>query len=81
MPFTPEEIHSLPAVLSAPRFATYLAEKASDKEAALELYRWNMELSAAFFCSAPDMRSERPQFNSCGDREHVRSKLAMGKRL
>lgn len=49
MPFTPEEIHSLPAVLSAPRFATYLAEKASDKEAALELYRWNMELSAAFF--------------------------------
>jgi len=48
MPFTPEEIHSLPAVLSAPRFATYLAEKASDKHAALELYRWNMELSAAF---------------------------------
>lgn len=49
MPFTPEEIHSLPTVLSAPRFATYLAEKASNKEAALELYRWNMELSAAFF--------------------------------
>lgn len=36
-------------MLSAPRFATYLAEKASNKEAALELYRWNMELSAAFF--------------------------------
>ncbi|MFG1404399.1 hypothetical protein [Xanthobacter sediminis] len=49
MPFTPEEIHSLPAVLSAPRFATYLVEMASDKEAALELYRWNLELSAAFF--------------------------------
>ncbi|WP_204330438.1 hypothetical protein [Rhizobium phaseoli] len=49
MPFTPEEIHRLPTVLSAPRFATYLAEKASDKEAALELYRWNMEVSAAFF--------------------------------
>ena len=49
MPFTPQEIHSLPTVLSAPRFATYLAEKASDKEAALELYRWNMEVSAAFF--------------------------------
>lgn len=48
MPFTPDEIQSLPKVLSAPRFATYLAEKASDKEAALELYRWNMEVSAAF---------------------------------
>ena len=49
MPFTQEEIHSLPNVLSAPRFATYLAEMKGDKEAALELYRWNLELSAAFF--------------------------------
>lgn len=35
--------------MSAPRFATYLAEKAGDKEAALELYLWNLRLSAAFF--------------------------------
>jgi len=35
-------------VLSAPRFATYLAEKSGDKEAALELYQWNLQLSAAF---------------------------------
>ena len=47
MPFTHDEIHQLPTVLSAPRFATYLAERAGDKQAALELYRWNMELSAA----------------------------------
>ncbi|NGO66689.1 hypothetical protein G6N76_23785 [Rhizobium daejeonense] len=49
MPFTHDEIHNLPTVLSAPRFATYLAEKAGDKEAALELYQWNLELSSAFF--------------------------------
>lgn len=46
--FTTEEIHALSKVLSAPRFATYLAAMGGDKEAALELYRWNMELSAAF---------------------------------
>ncbi|NHN89453.1 hypothetical protein [Acetobacter conturbans] len=49
MPFTHAQIHSLPRVLSAPRFATYLAEKDGDKEAALELYLWNLKLSAAFF--------------------------------
>lgn len=49
MPFTHDEIQNLPAVLSAPRFASYLAEKGSDKEKALELYRWNLELSSAFF--------------------------------
>lgn len=48
MAFTQDEIQSLPEVLSAPRFATYLAEKGGDKEQALELYRWNLELSAAF---------------------------------
>lgn len=48
MTFTHDEIHSLPNVLSAPRFATYLAEKNGDKERALALYQWNMELSSAF---------------------------------
>lgn len=49
MPFTHDEIHNLPAVLSAPRFATYLSEKKGDKEAALKLYHWNLEVSSAFF--------------------------------
>jgi hypothetical protein len=49
LPFTHDEIHSLPSILSAPRFATYLAEKGGNKEAALELYLWNLEISAAFF--------------------------------
>ncbi|MGV0879056.1 HEPN domain-containing protein [Martelella sp. FLE1502] len=48
MPFTHEEIQCLPKVLSAPRFATYLSAMNSDKEAALSLYQWNVELSAAF---------------------------------
>ena len=48
MPFTRDEIQSLPNILSAPRFATYLAEKGGAKDAALELYKWNLELSAAF---------------------------------
>jgi hypothetical protein len=49
MPFTPAEINSVASILSAPRFATYLSAKAADKEAALNLYQWNLELSAAFF--------------------------------
>lgn len=47
MPFTTAEIHSLPTVFSAPRFATYLSEKNGNKQAALELYLWNLELSSA----------------------------------
>lgn len=49
MSFATDEIHALSRVLSAPRFATYLAAMGGEKAAALELYRWNMELSAAFF--------------------------------
>lgn len=48
LPFTHDEIQRLPSVLSAPRFATYLFEMAGDRAAALELYRWNLELSSAF---------------------------------
>lgn len=48
MPFTPDELHELPNIFSAPRFATYLAEKGGDRVAALELYQWNLELSCCF---------------------------------
>lgn len=48
MTFSRDEITHLPKVLSAPRFATYLAEKNGDKEKALALYQWNLETSAAF---------------------------------
>lgn len=46
--FTHQEIHCLPNVLSSPRFATYLAAKHGDKEKALALYQWNLEISSAF---------------------------------
>lgn len=48
MPFTPQEIASLPDVISAPRFATYLQARQGRVEDALELYAWNAEVSAAF---------------------------------
>lgn len=47
MPFTPSEIHYLPIVLSAPRFARYLHETNGDKVTALELYRWNLQMSSS----------------------------------
>ena len=47
-PFTPDEEHHLPKVLSAPRFATYLRETGNDKSRALELYHWNLQVSSAF---------------------------------
>lgn len=48
MPLTPDELHHLPNVISAPRFATYLKARGNNREAALNLYRWNLEISAAF---------------------------------
>lgn len=48
MPFTPDELHDLPHVISAPRFATYLQAMGNDRTGALELYRWNLQISAAF---------------------------------
>ncbi len=48
MPFTQAEIQDLPLVISAPRFATYLQAMGNDHERALELYEWNLTLSAAF---------------------------------
>jgi hypothetical protein len=47
MPFTADELHHLPNVLSAPRFTRYLVEKNGDKVAALELYKWNLDLSSS----------------------------------
>lgn len=47
-PFTPDEEHHLPNVLSAPRFATYLQASGNDRTQALRLYQWNLQVSAAF---------------------------------
>ena len=47
-PFTADEEHHLPNVLSAPRFATYLRETGNDRTRALHLYHWNLQVSAAF---------------------------------
>lgn len=48
LPLTQDELHHLPDVISAPRFATYLLACLNDREKALALYRWNLEISAAF---------------------------------
>lgn len=47
-PFTPDQEHYLPYVLSAPRFATYLRATGHDRTHALTLYHWNLQVSAAF---------------------------------
>jgi hypothetical protein len=38
-------------VLSSPRFAPYLAKTGDDMAAAIELYWWNVDISAAFYTS------------------------------
>jgi hypothetical protein len=48
MSYTPEELQKIPHVLSEPRFATYLRAKNNDRQLALKLYQWNLEVSAAF---------------------------------
>lgn len=48
MPFSADELIHLPDVISAPRFATYLKAMGNQKEQALALYEWNLEISAAF---------------------------------
>ncbi|MCG4262035.1 hypothetical protein K6W36_15870 [Acetobacter senegalensis] len=47
MPFSPAEIQDLPVVISAPRFATYLQAMGNDREKALALYEWNLNVSSA----------------------------------
>ena len=45
---TQAELDHLPDVISAPRFASHLQARGNNCEAALALYRWNLEVSAAF---------------------------------
>lgn len=47
--FSSDQISDLEAVISAPRFATYLRAMGGDRNAAMALYCWNAELSAAFY--------------------------------
>lgn len=47
--FDAAELTAIPYVISQPRFETYLRAEKNDPRAALALYRWNLELSAAFF--------------------------------
>ncbi len=47
--FDAAELTAIPYVISQPRFETYLRAENNDPRAALALYRWNLELSAAFF--------------------------------
>ena len=46
--FTADELLELPEAISGPRFATYLRACGNDPGAALKLYHWNLEVSAAF---------------------------------
>lgn len=46
-PFTHDQEHHLPNVLSAPRFATYLRYADNDRTRALNLYQWNLQVSSA----------------------------------
>ncbi len=48
MTFTHNELSKIPHILSEPRFATYLRHCHNDREQALRLYKWNLELSSAF---------------------------------
>lgn len=48
MAFSALELSNIPLVLSEPRFTTYLQHSGNDRELALKLYKWNIELSAAF---------------------------------
>lgn len=47
--FTPEELKLLAATISAPRLGRYLQTCQGDAPAALGLYQWNLEISAALF--------------------------------
>lgn len=48
MVFTEKQLLSIPEIISAPRFATYLQECNGSREEALRLYQWNLEISSAF---------------------------------
>ncbi len=48
MPFSQEQLSKIPAVISVPRFTTYLQHCNNDRNLALELYQWNIEISSSF---------------------------------
>ncbi len=48
MHFSDKHLVGIPHVISEPRFATYLRYCRNDREKALVLYQWNLEISAAF---------------------------------
>lgn len=48
MSFSHDQLSNIPHVLSEPRFATYLRYCDNDRNRALQLYQWNLELSSAF---------------------------------
>jgi hypothetical protein len=48
MIFSSDQLSNIPHILSEPRFATYLQHCNNDRICALQLYQWNLELSAAF---------------------------------
>lgn len=47
--YSPQIIQELESSLSIDRFSKYLGRVSGDKEAALKLYLWNSEVSAAFY--------------------------------
>lgn len=47
--FSTSEEHDLPRAFSGDRFGTYLRATNADRQRALALYQWNMDVSAAFW--------------------------------
>src|SRR3546814_16856784 len=75
LPFSQDELHELPTVISAPRFATYLQAMGNDREKALALYEWNLDLSSALIVPLQvcEVRSEERRvgkecFSTCRSR-------------
>ena len=48
MEFTHNEEQELPYIISTPRFATYRNAANNDVQVALNLYKWNLEISSSF---------------------------------
>lgn len=49
MIFKHTELLKIPKILSEPRFTTYLQSCSNNKDEALKLYQWNLEVSSALF--------------------------------
>ena len=48
MDFSRVHLADIPHIISEPRFATYLRHCNNDREKALRLYQWNLEISSAY---------------------------------